>query len=474
MAQYQSFPDAAGDSRTLEKLKALKLPDMADRSFLDVGCNEGFFCGFAHFLGARRAVGLDHSELFIERARQRFPDCEFHQQGWEQLPQGPFDVILLASALHYAEDQPALLHRLVEQLSPDGVLVLEMGIASSTENTWVKVKRGIDEREFPTMAKLRELLEDYAWKWMGRSVSQDGDPVGRHVVHVSRRRPAAYLLLQPPAFGKTSIASRLFGAASVRIVSGDEQVALAAQGKLAVPDSLRAAIARDFSPFRIDESIRHVFDAGMGAELVRLWVAQAGGGDFALDAYVPAEYHAQVGKLIADLGYLPIQLHWDRAGPVLLPATTISERAEAFYMSMAAPGAPRPEMTGAGDDQSITGFVDELAFHGGNLVIRGWAVDATGALPQQLAVRASGRVTIIDTFEKQLRTDVQRHLHLAHALVGYLATVPIPGITSLLELGHEFAVFVPPAGRIRLAGRVIRMLADARTPSANGQQERAP
>jgi SAM-dependent methyltransferase len=476
MAQYQSFPDAAGDSRTLDKLKALKLPDMAGRSFLDVGCNEGFFCGFAHFLGAKRSVGVDHSELFIGRARLRFPDCEFYQQGWEHLPDGPFDVILLASALHYAEDQPALLHRLVGQLSPDGVLVLELGIASSADSVWVNVERGIDERVFPSMAKLREVLEDHAWKWMGRSVSQDGDPVGRHVIHVSRRRPVAYLLLQPPAFGKTSIASRLFGPTGVRVVSGDEQIARIAQGKLAAPGNLQAVINRDFSPFRIDEAIRRIFDAGSGADLVRLWATQGGGDDFALDAYVPTEHHAQVGKLLCELGYLPVQLSWDRVGPTLLPAAKIGERAEAFYLSMAGSGAPRPEMMETLDDQSITGFVDELAFNDGNLVIRGWAVDATGTLPQRLAIRVDGKDTIVEAFDRQLRTDVQRHLQLPHALVGYRATLKIPGISGLQDLGTGFAVYVPPAGRIRLAGRVIKLLADARQPPAGQQQvvEREP
>ena len=75
MAQYQSFPDASGASRTLDKVKALKLPVLEGRSFLDVGCNEGFFCGLAKHLGASRVVGLDRSALFIERARARFPDC---------------------------------------------------------------------------------------------------------------------------------------------------------------------------------------------------------------------------------------------------------------------------------------------------------------------------------------------------------------------------------------------------------------
>src|SRR5690606_4633755 len=91
MAQYQTFPGATGAARTADKLKALMLPDLQGRSFLDIGCNEGFFCGFAKFAGASRVVGLDKSTLFIERARRRFPDCEFLLQGWDRLPDGEFD-----------------------------------------------------------------------------------------------------------------------------------------------------------------------------------------------------------------------------------------------------------------------------------------------------------------------------------------------------------------------------------------------
>src|SRR3546814_19655418 len=101
-------------------------------SDLEVGCNEGFFCGFAKFQGASRAVGIDQSRAFLERARARFPACEFHQQGWEQLPEGFFDVIQLASALHYADDQAAPMHRLLVRLNPNGVLSLDKGIATSS------------------------------------------------------------------------------------------------------------------------------------------------------------------------------------------------------------------------------------------------------------------------------------------------------------------------------------------------------
>lgn len=424
-AQYQSFPDAAGDSRTLDKLKALRLPGLEGRSFLDVGCNEGFFCGFARFQGAKRAVGVDSSALFIERARERFPECEFHQQGWEHLPEGQFDVILLASALHYADDQPALVRALVERLSPDGTLVLELGIVSSRKAEWTRVKRGIDEREFPSMPMLREMLAGYAWKWMGPSVSQDGDPVARHVVHISRRRPVAYLLMQPPGYGKSSLASGLFPGAGVAVVSGDQVLGQVAkgQGGGGVSKKLVEAVTEDYSPFRLDQTIDRIFDRGLGADLVALWLSGVEGGDVALDAYVPASHHREIEGLLDARGYLPVRLEWDRVGPAPLPEAAVAQAADAFYLSLLG----EPADGGEARWQPI-GYVDELGLADDQLVVRGWAIDAHGALPRELCVRLGRRSLEVMTVERQLRPDVQRHLGLPHALVGYRALVAAPGV----------------------------------------------
>ena len=456
MVQYQSFPEASGDSRTLDKLKALHLPDLAGRTFLDVGCNEGFFCGFAKFQGAWRAVGVDYSAAFIERARVRFSDCEFYRQDWDELPQGPFDTILLASALHYAQDQPALLHRLVEHLSLDGVLVLELGIVSSPSSEWVKVKRGIDDREFPTMPKLRELLAGYAWKWMGPSVPQDGDPVARHVIHISRRLPVAYLLLQPPAYGKSTLARGLFPKAGLPVVSGDQMLGEVASGKLSVAEPLAQAIRENYSPFRIDQTIQRIFEAGFGAELVAMWVTQAGAGDFALDVYVPPEHHALVERVLARAGYLPVLMLWERAGSRFLPEKAFHQQAEAFYLSL---------VPGEGEDDAATpratqGVVDELVLADGWLTIRGWAVAPPASLPRQLVVTIRDEQIRVDDFEKQLRPDVQQHLKLSHAMCGYRVTIAVPGITSLEDLRGRFAVAAGEAGNVfRLGDLVSQQLA---------------
>lgn len=437
MAQYQSFPGAAGDSRTLEKLKLLRLPALAGKRFLDVGCNEGFFCGYAAFDGAARSVGIDRSSLFISRARQRFPACEFFQQEWQQLPEGPYDVILLASALHYAEDQPALLRSLVDSLAPDGTLVLELGIVSAPRSEWVKVKRGDDERFFPTMALLRELLADYAWKWLGPSVAQDGDPVARHVIHVSRPRPVAYLLMQPPAYGKSTIAQSLFARAGVPVVAGDEIIQQVARGQQPADDALRAAVQRDYSPFRIDETIRRVFAEGHGLGLVRMWAAQAAGQDFVLDAYVPAEQHALVEEALRDAGYMPVTLRWDRVGANLPTADVVASRADAYYRSLGGVAAGKPSVPSAG---GASGFVDEATVAGDRLVLRGWAVSPLGTAARLLEVRLGRKRHLVEAFETQSRPDVQRHLSLASPLCGYVASITLEERGDTLHLLRDLEV----------------------------------
>ena len=49
----------------------------AGASVLDLGCNEGFFCGEALRQGAARVVGIDANQGFLARAAAGFPAAEF-------------------------------------------------------------------------------------------------------------------------------------------------------------------------------------------------------------------------------------------------------------------------------------------------------------------------------------------------------------------------------------------------------------
>ncbi len=465
MAQYQSFPDASGDSRTLEKLKALRLPDLAGRSFLDVGCNEGFFCGFARFIGATRSVGIDHSAEFIYRAQARFPDCEFYVRDWKHLPEGGFDVILLASALHYADDQPALVRRLVENLAPNGVLILELGIAASPRAEWVKVKRGIDERYFPSMAQLKETLSDYAWKWMGTSVDQAGDPVPRHVIHVSRRRPVAYLLMQPPAYGKSSMAGRLFAPAGVPILSGDQLIQRIARNELDVSPRLRKLVDKDYSPFTIDKTVERIFGKKAGTEFVAAWIAAAGGEDFAFDGFVPVRHQREVETQLTDAGYMPVTLRWERVAQALLPMESLSAKVDAYNSNLSMDGATPAGAGAESPTWAQTGFIDEVQVRDGRIVVRGWAVGENGDVPEQLVVGVGAERTFVNVGAARERKDVQRHLQLPHAKVGYTIELDSGGIASLAELGGQGFTVTQTSGRpLRLAKGVTAALQAGKPP----------
>lgn len=421
---YQSFPDQPGGSLSFDKLVYLRLPPLDGRSFLDVGCNEGFFCGFARYQGARRVAGIDMNGDFVHRAKTRFPDCEFLKQTWDTLPDEKFDVILLASAIHYAEDQPALIKRLVDQLTPDGTLVLELGIVSDPANHWVPVKRSIDTRYFPTMAKLREVLEPYAWKYVGKSVSQAGDPTGRFVVHIRRRRPVAYLLMLPPSYGKTNIADGLFPKLGIRKVMGDQLLSSIVKGKAKASDNLKRAIDEAYEPddvnwARITEAI---FDAGLANDYISAWAGTEAREDIAFDGYVPPQHHDLVTARLREIGYFPICMYWDRIGDPLTSPKSAATQSQDYGRHLKAKSITFKD---EGKPTRATGFVDRVNVTKNAVMIAGWAVNETGRCPDRFMVKLGGQDYSCRASSSPSRPDVQAKLNLADAEVGYIIKLPL-------------------------------------------------
>lgn len=464
MTQLFPVSGTADDPLRLHKLKQLRLPVLAGKRFLDLACEQGFFCGYAAYAGARRATGLDSSASDIELARKRFPHCEFIQGGWDKLPEDQFDVILLATTLAPHEDLSALVRRLVSQLAVDGVLVLEVGVASSQKSEWVRITRGTEQRHFPSMPMLREALQGHAWKWMGPSVVREGDPVKRQVFHVSRARPIAYLLMQPPAHGKTSIAKGLFGLPGIPVVSGDELVARMAVGKYDVSAGLSAVLAEGYSPFHLDAAIRRAFDGGYALELLQACIASAGPvrRDFAIDMYVPQERHAVIEKILKDEGYLPVRLHWDRPGAALPSQEDVNRDADAYFLSMVAPEAPSPASDAPAPWRPDgCGFLDEVSYADDRLVLRGWAVDKSGDAPRQISVSIDNRTVLVENFERQIRQDVQRSLGLPHALLGYRIVLELPGL-SFRTIVRSLRLQIPSGATFEVGGPLEKMLAGER------------
>lgn len=335
MPAYQSFPYRSGASDSPGKLARLYLPPLAGKSFLDVGCNEGYFCGFAFFDGAAKTVGIDLKADALATARRLFPQCDFRAQNWDDLDPGEhFDVILCSSALHYADHQEKLIHKLAAHLNPDGVLVLEAGIAPGRTPEWREVQRSIDTRLFPTQTLLESILAPYAWKYMGDSVPQPGDPLPRMVYHIRRKRPYLILLLQEPGSGKTSLRKELFGHCPA--ISGDVLVARIAAGQEACSPALRACVEQVYKPDKIGLAMARICEQHLLTDYLELVLAHAEGRTTVYDGYIPEAYRQQVEHFFAARAYMPVLPAWTNPYNNGSRGTRARQEARQYQMYLAA------------------------------------------------------------------------------------------------------------------------------------------
>lgn len=312
MGGYQSFPNRPGAADSIGKLASILLPPLAGKSFLDVGCNEGFFCGYASFEASSKVVGIDQDESALRMARERFPYCDFRHGDWENLsealkPEEKFDVILMASALHYSRDQVSVVNSLMERLNPDGTLVLEIGVVEDPDSVdalaqspgWHQVRRSIDSRIFPDWKGVDTIISPYAYRHCGKSVMQIGDPLPRHVFHLKKLKPAAILMTGAPASGKSTLARSL--GKGMKVIKGDVLLCQIA----AAPDSYGqfGILVSDLNPQRIDLAMNSLCRNG-GLELFAQLVTQkAEGKDFIYDGYIPHEYVEHFEILLTSQGF---------------------------------------------------------------------------------------------------------------------------------------------------------------------------
>jgi SAM-dependent methyltransferase len=264
---YQSI-DGDGDSDSSGKLSALLLPALTGKSFLDIGCNTGFFCGEALRRGATRVVGIDMNAVCIEQAKSRFPAGEFFAQHWDRIPEGPFDVIIMLSALHYETRPKDLMRRLFGRLSDTGLLILEAGVGVEPGKFWFEVERGVGTVSYPTeQLLLDDILSDFAVRRVGPSVTQPGDPLPRHVFHCTKRAPSFVFLRGRAGYGKSNIA-RSFARTGVDVLHLDQLLARCSrQTFCSTPFYL--SLRNEFDPRSIDQWVDALEERNLADEAAR-------------------------------------------------------------------------------------------------------------------------------------------------------------------------------------------------------------
>ena len=441
MAMIDAGPPDADEAALLRTLERLRLPVLEGRRVLEVGSGDGRYCGFALFQGAAEVIGFEPDEKLRDAAAARFPSATFVGGSWDDLPPGPFDVVLAVDCLQQVPDPEAAVRSMLSRLAPEGVLVADIGVAAASGSTWIPVATAGGPLPHPSMAKVRELFSDHAWKWLGPGGGERGR-VERQVFHVRRRRPVAYLLMQPPAFGKTSLAKALFPAAGIPIIAGDDVVLRIVDGRLAANPELRSALEPGFSPFRIDESIRRAFDQGLGDVLLGTCIGDARGRSLALDMYVPAGRQAEVEHWFTRAGYLAVTLRWDRAGQQL-PGEADARASAADYVRFLADPTSHAPAAASMRNGIRAGFLDEARLKDGRLTLRGWAFEADGDMPAEIIVELAGEIRTVAHYERQVRQDVQRHFGLPHALLGFSMVCELGEMDVAAAISREFQMRLP-------------------------------
>lgn len=189
---YQGARSADGGSYTLGKLARLQLPPLEGKRVLDLGCNTGFYCRHAHESGAASVTGVDASKSVIERARSLSPaEIVFRDTGWDDYPEGSYDIVLFLSAIHYAKNPGTVVDNIFRTLRSGGVFVLEGGIVFANQTPFTDIplpgwrKVGDFCRHLSWGYLKRHLLNGFDWKIVGESEMRGGDNVPRYVIHAT-------------------------------------------------------------------------------------------------------------------------------------------------------------------------------------------------------------------------------------------------------------------------------------------------
>ena len=102
-----------------------------EQSILDLGCGTGTL---THALSQRagRVVGIDSSKAMIAKARNLYPQLEFHAMNAFEMPwKDTFDIIFSNAVFHWIAKQNILLQKIYAALKNEGKLVCEFGASGN-------------------------------------------------------------------------------------------------------------------------------------------------------------------------------------------------------------------------------------------------------------------------------------------------------------------------------------------------------
>lgn len=150
-SEYEKMPrsvkglEAAGEWHVLKTL----LPEMKNKSVLDLGCGFGWHCRYAREQQASSVIGVDISEKMLQKAREKTDDpaISYIQMPIEEIDfsNGQFDVVLSSLAFHYIQSFREVCKKVYDSLKPEGSFVFSVEhpiFTSRDEQDWYYDDKG--------------------------------------------------------------------------------------------------------------------------------------------------------------------------------------------------------------------------------------------------------------------------------------------------------------------------------------------
>jgi SAM-dependent methyltransferase len=130
------------------ELKAL-IPDLRNKSVLDLGCGFGWHCRYAREQQASSVIGVDISEKMIQKAREMTddPSISYIKMPIEDIyfSDSQFDLVLSSLAFHYIKSFETIGKKVYDCLKPGGSFVFSVEhpiFTSRNEQDWYYDDKG--------------------------------------------------------------------------------------------------------------------------------------------------------------------------------------------------------------------------------------------------------------------------------------------------------------------------------------------
>ena len=149
---YKELREKSSNANVLFEIPALfsMMPDLKDKTILDLGCGFGEHCKMFVDQGAKKVVGIDISTKMLEIAKRDYSDDKilYLNMPMEDISclEDSFDVVVSSLALHYVEDFAGVAGDIHNLLNPEGIFIFSQEHPLVTSHTggsrWTKNESG--------------------------------------------------------------------------------------------------------------------------------------------------------------------------------------------------------------------------------------------------------------------------------------------------------------------------------------------